>query len=328
VAGYPVTPEAARVAIDEAAERSYGQARAHLERHHGLRLGKELLENLGTTLGAYWLERDKAALRPNGLLFAAPAAQIPAQQCLIFADGVMVHTDGAWHETRVGTVRSTTADGEVHKSSIARKGELDEFGQDLWRKAHQMGYGKASVTAFLADGSHWLWGLAESRFGRAVQILDFWHVCEHVGACAKEFFGEGTEDSRQWSLKVCGTLRAGLGREAMKEVESLMARTAAKREAKHTLVTYLTNNLSRMDYPRYEKLGLPVGSGEVEAQCKTLVQARCKQAGMRWGSTGLNALLRVRCAVKDGSFDDAFTRQTAGLLAWKARRKRAARIAA
>lgn len=323
-----MTPEAGRVAVDEAAERTYGQARAHLERHHGIRLGKELLENLTTTLGAYWLERDRAALRPNGLLFAAPAAQIPAQQCLIFADGVMVHTDGDWHETRVGTVRATTADGREHKSSIARTCDLEGFGQDLWRKAHQMGCGQAAVTAFIADGSHWLWALAQSRFNRAIQILDFWHLSEHVGACAKEFFGEGTDPSRQWALKVCGTLRAGLASAALQEVESLPARSQARRAAKHALVTYLTNNLSRMDYPRYEKLGLPIGSGEVEAQCKTLVQARCKQAGMRWSSSGVEALLRVRCAVKDGSFEDAFTGQRGGLLAWQVRRKRAARAVA
>jgi len=48
-----------------------------------------------------------------------------------------------------------------------------------------------------------------------------------------------------------------------------------------------------MDYPRYEALGLPIGSGEVEAQCKPLVQSRCKQTGMRWHSGGVEALLRV-----------------------------------
>lgn len=127
------------------------------------------------------------------------------------------------------------------------------------------------------------------------------------------FFGEGTEESRRWSLKVCGTLRAGLPGEAMKEVESLVARSKDKREATHSLVTHLRNNLTRMDYPRYEKLGLPIGSGEVEAQCKTLVQARCKQAGMRWKSAGLESLLRVRCAIKDGSFDDAFGGQIGGI---------------
>jgi len=63
--------------------------------------------------------------------------------------------------------------------------------------------------------------------------------------------------------------------------ERAKVRSPAKREALQELQTYLENNLSRIDYPRYRELGLPCCSGQVEAQCKTLVGARCKQAGMR-----------------------------------------------
>ena len=312
----------------ETAERSYERAVEHLRKAHAIFVGKELAMHMTSSVGQYWLEQDKAALRPNGLAFAAPAARLEPQHCLIFADGVMMHTDGDWHEARVGTVRSQMADGVQHKSSIARLCPLEEFGVDLWRKAHQMGYGRAQQSAFIADGSHWLWNLAQGRFSGAIQILDFWHLCEHVGNCAKEFFGEGTDLARGWSLKVCGTLRAGLAEEALREVESLRARSASKRKAKHELVTYLSNNRSRMDYPRYEKLGLPIGSGEVEAQCKTLVQARCKQAGMRWSREGAEHLLRVRCAVRDGSFDESFGRWPTNLAAWMARQKRPTQKAA
>jgi hypothetical protein len=328
VAGYPVTPEAGRVVALETAERSYDHAVEHLRKSHAIFIGKELAIHMTASVGQYWLEQDKAALRPNGLSFAAPAAQLAAQRCLIFADGVMVHTDGDWHEARVGTVRSQTGDGKNHKSSIARLCSLEDFGLDLWRKACQMGYGKASLSAFIADGSHWLWNLAQDRFSGAVQILDFWHLSEHVGDCAKVFFGEGTEASRAWSLKVCGTLRAGLGDDALREVEALPARSKAKRQAKHRLVTYISNNRQRIDYPRYERLGLPIGSGEVEAQCKTLVQARCKQAGMRWSREGVEQLLRVRCAVRDGSFERSFGNWPTNLAAWKAKQKRLAKKAA
>ena len=121
---------------------------------------------------------------------------------------------------------------------------------------------------------------------------------------------------------MCGTLRAGLVNDALKEVERLAARSPAKRKAKHELITYLNNNRTRMDYPRYEAMGLPIGSGEVEAQCKTLVQARCKQAGMRWSRSGAEQLLRVRCAVRDGSFDAMFNHWPTDLAAWRMRQTR------
>ncbi len=329
VANYPVTPQAAQVAVEEAAERPYEQAIVHLARHHGICLGKELLENLTQTVGSYWRDQDLRRLAAAQAEHTAPAERYAAATCLVLADGVMVHTDGDWHEARVGTVRSHSPDGTVHKSSIVRLGEVQRFGEDLWRHACEGGYRGAGLVAFLADGSHALWGVAARHFQRAIWIVDFWHVCENVGACAKVFYGEGTDLARQWSLQVCGSLRAGDVEGALRQVEALPARgSKARREAKHTLVTYLTNNRERMDYPRYEALGLPIGSGEVEAQCKTLVQARCKQAGMRWHTVGAESLLRVRCALKDGRYWQEFGHWPEDLSAWQARRKRLAREAA
>ena len=87
-------------------------------------------------------------------------------------------------------------------------------------------------------------------------------------------------------------------------------RSPAKCEALQELETYLENNLSRMDYPRYRELGLPVGSGQVEAQCKTLVGARCKQAGMRnWTYIGAESILRIRAARHDKTFHALWDRQ-------------------
>ena len=65
-----------------------------------------------------------------------------------------------------------------------------------------------------------------------------------------------------------------------------------------------------------------IGSGEVEAQCKTLVQQRCKQAGMRWQRSGLESLLRVRCAVRDGRYERDFGRWRGNLTAWHMAGKR------
>ncbi len=333
MAGYPLTPRVGKIAVEEAIDRPYQQAVDHLAKSHSIRLGKELLESVAKTVGEWWLQEDQRDLDAAREARTAPASEVSADRCLVFADGVMVHTDGAWHEMRVGTVRSDrqTADGveAICKSSIALQCDTDSFGEQLWRNACRLGYRGASVTAFLADGSHWLWNQADRHFAGAIKIVDFWHVCEHVGQCSRAFHGEGTEESQRWSLAVCGHLRAGKADEAMKIVEQLNPRRSNTRRAeKHALVTYLQNNRQRMDYPRYESLGLPIGSGEVEAQCKTLVQQRCKQAGMRWHRRGLEALLRIRCAVRDGRYDRDFGRWRGDLAAWNHTRKRIHRNAA
>ena len=329
VAGYPVTPRVGKLAIEEAVERPYQQVVDHLVKSHAIRLGKELLEHLVQTVGGWWLEEDRRELEAARAARTAPAAAVTADRCLVFADGVMAHTDGAWHEVRVGTVRSERQGELVAKSSIALQCDTDGFGDQLWRNACRMGYRGAAVTAFIADGSHWLWNQADQHFKGATKIVDFWHVCEKVGKCASAFFGEGTAEARAWSLAVCGTLRAGEVDEALAKVETLNARNSKpRREAKHELVTYLRNNRERMDYPSYEAMGLPIGSGEVEAQCKTLVQQRCKQSGMRWHREGLETLLRVRCALRDGRYDRDFGRWRGNLTAWRLARRQSHRPAA
>ena len=311
--------------MEEATERSYGAAVLHLRETHGIRLGKELLEQVTKLVGRYWLAEDEAEIDEFRQSHVPPSAEVSgARRCVVFADGVMVHSDGSWHEARVGTVRSDLADGSEAKSSTVRLGSLEAFEMELWRKAWRMGYGEASQRAFVADGSHWLWGLVGRRFPGAVQVLDYWHLSEQVGSCSAVWFGEGTAESKSWRESVTGHLWEGRLSAAFAAVEALRSRSPTRRKAKHELITYLTNNRQRMDYPRYRALGLPCGSGEVEAQCKTLVQARCKQSGMRWSRQGVESLLRVRSAVKDGSFHRRFAGGPQHLVAWRACQRRSA----
>lgn len=324
--GISLTPEAGRIAVAEAADRPYERAVEHLKRDHRLILSKQTLERVAESVGAYWLEQDKADYEALEATAGVPVKlDPPIKRCLIYADGVMAHVDGSWHEARVGHVRSEgVKEAEVQSGSTVRMGDLPGFEKDLWRKARQMGYDQAPTVAFIADGSHWLWNMACRNFDKAIQILDFYHLSQHVHDCGQVFYGEGTEEARRWSLEVCGTLRAGQVESVLERIESLPGRSKIKRKAKHTLVTYLNNNRDRMNYPRYEALGLPIGSGPVEAQCKTLVQARCKQAGMRWKKAGFEALLRVRCAVRDGTYEQKFGHWPVNFTAWNIQRRQAA----
>jgi hypothetical protein len=94
------------------------------------------------------------------------------------------------------------------------------------------------------------------------------------------------------------------------ERELAHVRSPSKRAALGELRTYRENNHGRVDYPRYRELGLPAGSGQGEAQCKSRVGWRCKQAGMRnWTYAGAKAVLRLRAAVQDGSHAQLWERR-------------------
>ena len=304
--------------LAEAADRPYDASCKHLRKEHRIALSKRTIENVMQTVGESWLEADRQVGQDHRDLTRPIASEFPAERCCVFADGVMAHVDGAWHEVRLGTIRSD-AGAATLKSNVARLCDVESFGQDLQTRALQCGYGEAKLRAFIADGAKWIWRMADRQFSTCIQILDFYHVCEHLCQCANVLFGEGTDAATEWAWRMKGLLRAGLVDEALDELRRDRSRSNAKTEAKRQLRGYLRNNRTRMDYPRYEALGLPIGSGEVEAQCKATVQHRCKQAGMRWGRRGIEALLRVRCGLQDGRFEKAFQRWNHHLVA---RRKR------
>jgi len=287
---------------------SFEEARDTLKEDYGVHLAKETVRAVAEAAGQHLLQQeDERRQRIKERQAPLPQSeQTPATAC-VFADGTTVHTEGDWHEIRVATVTTHDAAGkQLARHSRARFLPVDEVAWVLLLMARAVGYANAPLRAFIADGSHWLWRLAEQYFSSAVQILDWYHLAEHVHKAANILYGEGSDAAKEWSKHLKDELWQGHGSAALDWLlaERAKVRSPAKREALQELQTYMENNLSRIDYPRYRELGLPCGSGQVEAQCKTLVGARCKQAGMRnWTYAGAEAVLRLRAAKHDGSFD-------------------------
>ncbi|MGQ9576777.1 MAG: hypothetical protein ACUVUC_15830 [Thermoguttaceae bacterium] len=241
----------------------------------------------------------------NGVPRGRKESAISPEIVTVYADGTMIHTEDDWCEIRVGPVFAQDAQGaRVRQRTFARFLPLEEFGRELFVAAHAAGYGKAEHRAFLGDGAHWLWELASLHFPDATPILDWYHLSENVHAPADAVFGEATDEAKQWPEARLDELWEGAHRAARQAVAELpQQRRGAKREALRKLGVYLKNNAERMDYPRYRREGLPVGSGAVESMCKSLVGGRFKQAGMRnWTRRGAEAVLRLRAAQFDGDF--------------------------
>ncbi len=71
-----------------------------------------------------------------------------------------------------------------------------------------------------------------------------------------------------------------------------------------TEAEYFEKNAERMRYPEFRRLHLFVGTGVIEAGCKTIIGSRCKQSGMFWTVRGANAILALRCCKFNGRFED------------------------
>jgi hypothetical protein len=186
---------------------------------------------------------------------------------------------------------------------------LEELGARLRRQAAQVGMDRAGQWVALTDGGNGLDDFMEVHFPRAVRVLDFYHAAEHLGDLAKAYCGGDATAAEELSGEWSHQLKHEGGEAILATLEALdlKGRSPAAREA-HRLVTgYVQNNLHRMDYPRYRKEGWQIGSGHIEAACKTVVNQRLKQSGMRWGGDGADAVCHLRALYEgEASQWDAF----------------------
>lgn len=150
------------------------------------------------------------------------------------------------------------------------------------------------------------------HFPGAVQIVDLYHAREHLAAVAKAVYGVGSRQAKRWLAARTDQLDSGGARAVLGPLKWLRPRANDVRESVDTVIDYFRRNAHRMNYPKFRKDGLFVGSGVVEAACKALVGQRLKQSGMRWTVKGANAILALRCCQKSGRWEEFWDDRAAG----------------
>lgn len=191
--------------------------------------------------------------------------------------------------------------------------DLDELGLQLRRQAAQVGLEQADEWIGLSDGGSGLENFVQRNFARQpVLILDFYHPAERLSDLAKLWHPRDEEQAQALGTQWCHTMKHEGGRSIVAVLEGLEVppRRAELREKLQETLTYLRNNVHRMDYPTYQANGWLIGSGSVESACKTVVGQRLKLAGMRWGPEGTDAVCHLRALFRSerGQWD-AFWRR-------------------
>lgn len=175
------------------------------------------------------------------------------------------------------------------------------------REAARRGFNRAQRRVVLGDGAKWIWNLASEHFPDAIQIVDRFHVKQHLSDVAKAIYGATSELGKQWAALRHDELDNG-------NLTALLAALATHRssnEAARQCWDYVHSNRARMRYAQFRAAGLCTSTGVVEAGCKTAVGTRCKRAGMHWTVAGANAIIALRCCKLSGSrFEDFWARRT------------------
>jgi hypothetical protein len=308
------TPALARlVCLEGADEASYEKAELHLRETGGIEFSARQIQRLVQHIGPdaqSWQQRE--ALKPLPEAQAVPTLYVEAD-----ATGVPMRPeelcgrsgqqpDGS-AKTRMAylgcvfTQQKKNEDGSPirdHDSTtyISSFESIDQFGPMLRQEAIRRGLPLAMTVILLIDGAAGLAKMGRLCFSTAIQIVDFYHALEHAGKVLMALLGskEHPEYKKRLGRWARLLLRDGVQRliaQARRECKDQPQKSAAVEKELH----YFVENVKRMQYATFRSKGYFIGSGVVEAGCKTVIGARCKQSGMFWGEEGAENILAFRC---------------------------------
>lgn len=230
-----------------------------------------------------------------------------------------------WHMAYAGTVTLHDANGDAlhtirygRTPSLGRDQLLDSMladVQELLRRRPQL------KLALLSDGAPELEDALDGFFHQGNlrtdphRLIDFWHVIEKLGAAARVIHGEDAGPViARWKLLLKNSTTA-----VSRILNELHG--SGKREVRvgderpvHDGITYLENHGDRMKYPAALAAGLPIGSGNVEATCKSLFRQRLVRAGARWKEDTAQHIVDLRALALSDRFDPAIALTLAPLI--------------
>lgn len=253
------------------------------------------------------LARQAERVAPERVVLPLPGLD-HAQRKGLSLDGGKVHIRGeGWKEFKVGTVYEVELRSEpdpvtgdeveqahgVKMAYTAVLGNVGEFGRALWALAVAHDIPQAADLSVTADGAEWIWNVVADYFPQSVQIVDWYHACEHLNQAAQALHPNDEAAARRWAEPHRHDLYLG----ALHNITTPLEQAGFSTQAQ-----YFHKHQRRMQYQDFREHGYPIGSGTVESGIKRY-KARLTGAGMRWSRPAAERMLVIRSAVLTGNFD-------------------------
>lgn len=171
----------------------------------------------------------------------------------------------------------------------------EEFGWRIYAEAIRRGLNRSLKVIVIGDGAHWIWNIADLHFPGAIQIVDLYHAREYLSLLGNLLYGIKTSKSKVWVQDRYEQLDEGNIKSLITSLRRLRSKDHNSIEQVRKTIGYFLTNSDRMQYQDFRKQGLFVGSGVIEAGCKTIIGHRFKQSGMQWTVRGANSIIALRC---------------------------------
>lgn len=183
----------------------------------------------------------------------------------------------------------------------------DEFARDLKVAAERIPLNKVRV-CLLGDGASWVWRCMVESFPEGKQVLDYYHCMEHLYELADCQYGDTPDKAVSWVIGAIGNIYYGETNQVIGGLKRMKPANERAAEEIRKLIGYLKNNERRTSYGSAKKGGYPIGSGGIESANKFICHTRLKRSGAWWLKPNGNGMLRLRCALVNDTFNDAFAR--------------------
>jgi len=309
-------------------EAPFDHGREQLKVLAGLEVTAKSVERTAETIGADIAQREQAAIQKALQLDLPVIAGEPIPVLYVQMDGTGVpvvkketlgrpgkvegqpaHT----REAKLGCVFTQTtwdpegyairdADSTTYTGAIEN---AEEFGRRLYAEAWKRGWSRAAKKVAIGDGADWIWNLIAEHFPGTIQIVDLYHARQHLWEVARTLDPNDAVKQKAWmNVHQKRLLDQGKIEKLVRALRSIQACPPQVAEKIRTQADYFEKNAERMRYPEFRRQHLFVGSGVIEAGCKTVIGSRLKQSGMFWTVRGDNAILALRCSHLNGRFEN------------------------
>ena len=234
-----------------------------------------------------------------------------AERLYVGVDGVMtpLNQKQGYKEAKVGVIfwqkdhhKKKGKRGVVRQREyVATLKSRAEFRERVWQLYRQIIKPETPQTIVIGDGAHWIWEMAQEQFPGSWEILDFYHLSEYVWSVAKAGYPQQEKAQKSWVEEQQKLLKKSQWQQVIINSQQFKSKRKELRTAVTDLERYLTNNQTRIDYKRYLKEGLMIGSGVVESSNRRVVTQRLKQAGMHWSKLGAEGVMALRAVYLSSS---------------------------
>ena len=238
------------------------------------------------------------------------------KQLVMSVDGAMVQlTTGEWREAKLAAFgefesRVNEAKGDVRAktetvSYFARMESSAEFERSALLEWHKRGGENAKRVVAVNDGAVWIQSFIDYHCPHATRVIDFAHAQGYLSTIGKLTYTEGSEAYKTWFAKTSKQLGTNPPSRTLNDLRFLQSRQTdgVVQTEMDVAIRYLETRQEMIDYPRFRRMQIPIGSGMSESGHKVVMQRRMKQAGMRWAEHNVNAMLSLRTALCNGRWE-------------------------